>query len=145
MEIETCDAQPARCLRHSTSLQNGTNHPGQIAQAAENTKTQPSGPLLFIYHDMTNDLQVVFEREIALPVASATDYGGEASVTLSGALRSTGTVHTGELRQLGEIVQTFFAQLGAAGLKPAGEKREVYTHFVDSISMDKVTHIQVGI
>lgn len=149
MEIKTSDAQPALCLRLNTKLstlpQDVAGHPERLVQAVVDAKMQPTGPMVFVYRNMTDDLQAVFELEIALPVATTTDYSGEASVTTLGDLRYAETTHTGDLRQLGETYQIFFAQLGEAGLKPAGETREVYTHFVDSISADNITHIQVGL
>lgn len=95
--------------------------------------------MVFVYRNMTDDFQADFELEIALPVANTTDYSGKANTTLD-SLRHAETVHTGDLRELGKIDQTFFALLGEVGLKPAGETREVYTHFVDSVSAHNVTH-----
>lgn len=111
MEIKTCDAQPALCLRLNTTLntlpQDVANHPEWLVQVAADAKVQPTGPMVFVYRNMTDDLQAVFELEIALPVATPTDYSGEASVTTLGDLRYAETVHTGDLRQLGEIDQIF--------------------------------------
>lgn len=149
MEIKTCDAQPALCLRLNTQLstlpQDVADHPERLYQAVTNAKLEPTGPMVFVYRDMSDDMEAPFELEIALPVASTAHYEGEATATTLDKLRYVETVHTGDLRQLGDTYQTFFAQLGSAGLAPAKETREVYTHFVDSNSADNVTHIQVGI
>lgn len=149
MEIKTCDAQPALCLRLHTKLstlpQDVASHPERLMQAAADADLEPTGPMVFVYRNMTDDINAPFDLEIALPVPSTSNYSGEATATTLGNLRYAEAEHSGDLRQLGETYQTFFAQLGEAGLTPAGETREVYTHFVDSHSTDNVTHIQVGI
>ena len=149
MEIKTCEAQPALCLHLNTKLstlpQDVADHPERLVQAIADANLQPTGPMVFVYRNMTDDMQAPFELEIALPVSSTNDYSGEATPTTLDNLRYVETVHTGDLRQLGETYQTFFAQLSAAGLKSAGETREVYTQFVDSSSADNITYIQVGI
>ncbi|MGB0865240.1 MAG: GyrI-like domain-containing protein [Granulosicoccaceae bacterium] len=149
MDIHTSNAQPAICLRLETKLSTLTADVGelpmQLLQTLEKAQLTQTGPMVFVYRDMSDDLQAPFKLEIAVPVADTSGFSGNAEITTLGPLRYAETVHRGDLRQLGETYQRFFPELAAAGLTPAGETREVYTEFVDSQNEKNITHIQVGV
>ncbi len=150
MEIKTVNAQPAISLHLKTKLnsihQDVADKPEQLMHALASANISPTGPMVFVYRNMTPNPSAIFDLEIALPVSSTKGYKGVAKASTLGKLHYVETVHKGDLQSMGEqTYPTFFGAIKTANLQVGSESREVYTHFVDAGSADNITHIQVGV
>lgn len=108
----------------------------------------PTGPMMFLYEGVTEDLHNEFDLRIALPVSTddVARYKGPYIASRLEPFHFVEIVLYGDIADLGpKAYGPLLADINAAGLTMTGFSREVYQNFVSPESADNETRIQIGV
>lgn len=106
---------------------------------------RPSGPILFVYHDPTEEPAAAFELEIGIPVPDKTGARGNFNVRILPSFRCATMVYRGPLRLLTLAHDKLIREMIAAGFIPSDQTRESYVVWEGADSSKNVVQIEVGI
>jgi effector-binding domain-containing protein len=104
-----------------------------------------NGPLIFVYHGITQDHSKQFEMEMGFPAREEPkDLAGFKSRPLA-PFKCVSVYYTGGLANIGKAYEAVIPALFKMGYKPTDENREVYLFWEDNESPNNVTEIQIGV
>jgi effector-binding domain-containing protein len=149
MRIQT---EPAIAFLHSSMLTNfeDIEDPtlrtiASLRQLIASSGLRPSGPILFVYHDPTEDPGAVFELEIGIPVSGSTAATGDFTVRTLPSFRCATMVYRGPLNLLALAHDKLIREMIAAGFIPSDQTRESYLVWEGADSSKNVVQVEVGI
>lgn len=87
------------------------------------------GPLYWNHLECDGQRGTPYRLQIALPVASNTDYKGEFPLVTLPGIQYTDTFHYGPLDKFGETYGKFIGDILEAGWKPTNNFRELYLNY----------------
>jgi effector-binding domain-containing protein len=107
---------------------------------------QAAGPVLFVYHDPSENPSVPFDLEIGLPLraAPASPIDGFTTRKLP-AFRCATVIYRGPMKLLPKAYDKLIPEMIAAGLVPSNQTRESYLVWESPDSPNNVMEIEVGI
>ncbi|GAB4054895.1 GyrI-like domain-containing protein [Spirosoma litoris] len=145
------EIQPFTALTFTTrtTLQTLSQYAPSVAmelyQEASQLNLNITGPIHWIYTDVTGDPTREFQLEIVLPIQQTGDQSDRFSYQVYPAFRCLSYTHTGPWSDFGELYDALFGQFHRDGNQTNGDVREVYS-VVDLEHMEKcVTEIQIGL
>ncbi len=107
---------------------------------------QPAGPLEFIYHGATGDMDKEFDLEIALPVAQEIKpEWSQFSFKNTNEFKCVSEEYKGSLEHIYGTYERIFGELDKGSMKSTDEVREVYQNWVSFSSDENIVEIQIGI
>lgn len=106
---------------------------------------EQGGPLEFIYSGYDGNPATAFSLEIALPIKRRTKYEGTFHLDRKKPIKCASLEYAGPMTTINRGYEALYNQLSAKGLKPTGEVREVYVHWVGYYSPQNVTELQVAV
>ena len=120
-----------------------------LQQAAASGGMPPTGNMLFVFHDLTEDPDASFELEIGFPVPDTAlgkkPVTDDFKVRKLAPFRCASMVYRGPLQHLRRAYDKLIPEMIAAGYVPSEESRENYTVWEGAESSNNVVEIQVGI
>lgn len=112
----------------------------------EKYKIQPAGPLEFIYHGATDDMDKEFDLEIALPVATVTKpEWSQFDFKETNDFKCVSEEYKGSMENIYGAYEKLFGEINADGMNSNDEVREVYQNWVSFSSEENIVEIQIGI
>lgn len=106
---------------------------------------QVNGPMIFVYHGVTQDREKPFKLEIGFPVGAEPKAEGEYKVRELAEYHCASVIYSGPIAQVGTAYQSLFTELFGAGLQPEGETREMYLYWESPESPNNVQVIMQGV
>jgi len=152
MQIHTSNAVSLVAVELTTSLakiyQDVGTTPESFAGELIQSGLRPSGPMMFLYEGLTEDIDKEFKMQITLPVSAedAERYSGANKVKRLEPFQFVEIVLHGDIKRLSDKAYApIMEQIAKEGLVPTGFSREVYQNFVDPSSADNETRVQIGV
>ena len=152
MQIHTSNSVSVIAIQIRTTLETINRDVGELPESLAADIIQlgikPTGPMMFLYNDVTADPKKPFDMRIASPVSQedAARYSGEHTVTRLEPFSFVEIVLHGDLAGLAErAYQPLLKQIGERGLSMTGFSREVYQNFENPSSADNETRVQIGV
>lgn len=107
---------------------------------------QPTGPMEFIYHGATGDMDKEFDLEIALPVAKIEKpEWSQFDFKETNDFKCVSEEYKGSMENIYGTYEKLFGQIDSDGMKSTEEVREVYQNWVSFSSDENIVEIQIGI
>ena len=106
---------------------------------------RPTGPMLLICHDPTEDPAALFDLEIGFPVSEQTPAPGDFKIRTLVPFRCATMVYRGPLKHLRRAYDKLIPEMIAAGYVPSEQSRENFLVWEGAESSNNVVEIEVGI
>jgi hypothetical protein len=106
-------------------------------------KVQPTGPYVFVYKGVSEDMSKPFTLQVGRPIKPGA--AGEIKSRKLEPLKAATVVYTGNLANFPPVFPGIYQDLFAAGLTPTGELRENYIYWEGPDSPNNVIIIQIGV
>ena len=100
---------------------------------------------MFVYKGMVEDMSKPFTLEVGWCVSDKAKEVGELKLRKTAEFKCATILYTGSLSNRGKAYEKLMPAVLAAGLKPAGDSREMYLYFEEPESPNNVVQIQMGI
>jgi len=148
MHVQTMRATPWLYTSTRTSF---IDMPGPASQAIARLRQltasglRPAGPILFIYHDPTEDLAKPFDLDIGLPLRDTIAAPADLKIEMLPAFRCATVTFRGPLKFLPKAYDKLIPEMIAAGLVPSDQTRESYLGWEGPDSPNNVVLVEVGI
>ncbi|GAB3502099.1 hypothetical protein GCM10027341_29680 [Spirosoma knui] len=147
-DLRATDVDPftALCFTTQTTLQamNEHNHiPEKLYAEASRLGLFPTGPIHYVYTDITGNSANVFQLNIVLPIERATGESNEFSVTTFRPFRCVSYTHTGSWSEFPTIYNALFAHFHRERYQGGSVVREVYVVVDIENPANCVTEIQI--
>lgn len=109
-------------------------------------KIQPAGPIEFIYLGATDDVEKVFDLQVAIPVNEGDSiYSEEFQVEQTREFKCTTDMYKGSMNHIYGKYEEMYGQIQKEQLHPNDEIREVYNNWVSFSSEENEVEIQIGL
>ena len=150
MEPKNVNAQIYFCFKTTTTLNKlheiADQSVDSVYSEAKELKLDVTGPIQFIYFNCSSDRDKPFQLFIGLPVKEMLPLQNSLfSYYESDAFTCYTHIHPGDISVIGETYAGLYQELYKNGIQPGNQIREVYTKFVDVVSSENITEIQIGI
>ena len=148
--LSESETVPFTALTFTTRVTLQTLHiyqhvPQELCTEAERLGLTPTGPIQYVYTDVTGDGINEFGLEIALPVRQTDEKPFGFSYKVFGSFRCLSYTFSGPWNELITAYDALFATINQAGYQTNNRVREVYT-VVDLAEPENcVTVIQIGL
>lgn len=119
--------------------------PTQLYEKAHRLGLSATGPIQYVYADLTSDATNEFQLDIALPVATSMIQPEPFSLKNVERFRCVCYTFTGAWDAFGAMYDALFAAIQQAGYTPNNQIREVYSVVDFDNPTQCVTDIQVGL
>jgi effector-binding domain-containing protein len=106
---------------------------------------QVNGPMIFVYHGVTQDREKPFKLEIGFPCGGDPKEAGDYKVRELAEYHCASVIYSGPIAQVGTAYQSLFTELFGASLQPEGETREMYLSWESPESHNNVQVIMQGV
>ena len=150
METKNIKAKTVISTSLKTSLKNMSKdcEPvlGQLMMAIEKSTLKTAGPIEFIYMDVSEDVEEVFNLEIVQPIDSSetTSLEGFETKEIS-EFKCVSHIHKGSFEHIYAVYEKLFSELNWDGQKNTNQVREVYEKWESISSEQNIVEIQIGI
>lgn len=118
---------------------------GKMMQEVEARHIVPSGPIEFVYHGATSDMDKPFELTFVIPVAEEKEVSAPYVFKDLNALTCITHVYEGDLNKIGPVYEELYKELEWNKIQPTDEIREVYLKYEGMTSEANITEIQIGV
>ena len=116
-----------------------------LQESAKQAGAIAGGPIILVYHGMTQDPNAKFEVEAGLIVPVGTKAGGDAEVRQLEPFKCAGMVYTGQPALVGKAYEALIPAMMAGGSMPNMEMRQMILYFESEDSPNNMMLIQMGI
>jgi effector-binding domain-containing protein len=117
----------------------------KVMAAIKENNIEIAGPMIFVYHGVTQDRDKPFQLELGFAVAPGTKDVGDFKSRELAAFHCASVIYSGPIAQVGLAYQGLFGELFGAGLQPNGETREMYLYWEAPDSPNNVEVIMAGV
>jgi predicted transcriptional regulator YdeE len=118
----------------------------KLAEVVDGGEVKVRGAPIFIYDGATGEMNKPFNFQVGFPVAEGTKVdAGDLQVRQLEPYHCATAIYSGAMANAGQAYQKVFADIFAAGLKPAGGSREMHMYFESPESPNNIFQIQVAV
>lgn len=118
---------------------------GKMMKEVEARKIVPSGPVEFVYHGATADMEKPFELTFIIPVTEEKEVSAPYIYKDLDVLTCMAHTHEGSLENIGGVYEELYKELEWNKIQPTDEIREVYLNYEGMDSKANITEIQIGV
>ncbi|HZL38609.1 MAG TPA: GyrI-like domain-containing protein [Tepidisphaeraceae bacterium] len=149
MRVQTIGRTGFVYLATRTSMNDIAKPAGQmktaLGEAVSSGVLRPTGPMLFIYHDPSEDPAKPFDLEIGFPTDSENAPPGQFKFRRLTPFRCATVIYRGPMKDIGQAYDRLIPQIIAARHVPSDQTRENYLSWKGPDSPNNVVQIEVGI
>ena len=117
----------------------------ELKKGVEKSHARVAGPLIFIYHGVTEDPNAEFDLEVGFSIEEKVPVDGIFKVRDVGEYRCMSVLFTGSNDHFSSAYEKLMPAVMGPAVTRTGESREMYLYFEDPKSPNNVVHVSVGI